>query len=255
MSRVVFHDHIESLRPELVQRVEAFLASYIAEGTVQLSPGAYRDATTWALALTGDDRIIGFAAQRLFEQDGAAIIQIMATFLAPELRGQRMAAMLMQGSLFVRAWLRAPHRPIFWCTRTRVPAVYRAAARRNDVYPRLDAPEANRAVAGLARRIARTVYGDHTTLDPATFVLRNSYRTGSTFLPLCHHRPGPVDQAFARALNYDGNEAIFIMCRLDRLHILRYLAATMAFRATHSFGLVAHRARAWLGDGASQASW
>ena len=168
MLRVVFHDRIASLSPDLVRRVDAFLATFLAEGTVRMAPAAYHGATMWALALD-DDEIIGFAAQRLCDDGGAAIIQVMGTFLAPRLRGSLMASTLLQGKIFLRTWMRAPFRPIFWCTRTRIPAVYRTATLFNDIYPKFDDPVRNRAMWVRAARIARLVYGDHTTLDPDTF--------------------------------------------------------------------------------------
>jgi hypothetical protein len=246
--RVVFHDQIDSLSPDVHQRVDAFLADYIPEATVQMSPTTYRGATMWALALDHDEQIIGFAAQRLFKEKSASIIQIMGTYLSPALRGQLMASTLLQGMIFFKTWLRSPFKPILWCTRTRVPAVYRTAARFNQIYPKLDAPEKNRTMWGLADRIARLVYGNHATLKPDTFVLENSYKPDSTFLQLRRKRATPVDDAFTRALNYDGNEAIFILCRLNRLNILRYILTNALFRVTNQLALATYRAYGWLRD-------
>lgn len=196
-----------------------------------MSPAAYHGATMWALALD-DDEIVGFAAQRLCDDGGAAIIQVMGMFLAPRLRGSLMASTLLQGKIFFRTWMRAPFRPIFWCTRTRIPGVYRTATLFNDIYPKFEDPVRNRAMWGRAARIARLVYGDHTTLDPDMFVLRNSYAPGSAFLPPRHKRSTSDHDAFARVLDYGENEAIFILCRLDQRNILRYLVASAAFRLT-----------------------
>lgn len=231
MLRVVFHDRIDSLSPDLVRRVNAFLATFLAEGTVRMSPAAYRGATMWALALD-DDEIVGFAAQRLCDDGDAAIVQVMGTFLAPRLRGSLMASTLLQGKIFFKTWMRAPFRPIFWCTRTRIPAVYRTATLFNEIYPKFDDPFRNRAVWPRAVRIAHLVYGEHTSLEPDTFVLRNSYAPDSAFLPLRHKRSTPVHDAFARVLDYDENEAIFIFCRLDQRNILRYILASAAFRVS-----------------------
>jgi hypothetical protein len=246
--RVVYYDQIDSLPSEVHQRVDAFLAKYIPEGTVQLSSATYRRATMWALALDHDEQILGFAAQRLYRDENASIIQIMGTYLAPALRGSLMANTLLQGTIFLKTWLDAPRRPILWCTRTRVPAVYRTAARFHRIYPRLDAPEDNRRMWSVAEPIARLVYGDHTTLSPDTFVLQSSYPTGSSFLQLRRKRATPIDDAFARAMNYDVNEALFILCHLNPLHILRYLLTNAVFRMTNRFELVAHQAYGWLRD-------
>src|SRR4029077_3659399 len=112
---------------------------YIAESTVVMPASAFRSATMWSLALDDDGTIAGFAAQRLIREPDITIVQVMCTFLAPRLRGSLMATTLLQGRVFVRAWIRAPLRPIIWCTRTRAPGVYRSAARFNQIYPDLEA--------------------------------------------------------------------------------------------------------------------
>ncbi len=227
--RVVFHDKIDSLPGELRTRVEAFVDRYIPESTVTIPSSAFRAATMWSLALDDDGTIIGFAAQRLIRESDITIVQVMSTFLAPRLRGSLMSTTLLQGRIFLRAWIRAPLRPIIWCTRTRLPGVYRSAARFNEIYPDLEAPARNRSASAFAQRVARRVYGDHVTLRPDTFVLENSIPPDCGLLPLRHRRTTPVYEAFARVLNYEANEAIFIMCRLNPANILRYLVASAAF--------------------------
>jgi hypothetical protein len=231
--RVVSHHNVQSLPRDLRDRVESFLERYIPESTVTLPASAFRSATMWSLALDDDGTIIGFAAQRLLRDPDVTIVQVMSTFLAPRLRGSLMATTLLQGSIFVRAWMHAPFRPIIWCTRTRVPGVYRSAARFNQIYPDLASPAKNRAVSAFAERVARRVYGDHVTLRPDTFVLEESIAPGCGLLPLRHTRTTPVYEAFARLLNYEANEAIFIMCRLNQTNIVRYLAAATAFRVAN----------------------
>ena len=111
-----------------------------------------------------------------------------------------------------------------------MPGVYRTAARFNQIYPDLESPAKNRAASAFAQRVARRVYGEHVTLRPDTFVLEKSIAAECRLLPLRHGRTTPVHEAFSRALNYEANEAIFIMCRLNRANILRYLMAYAAFR-------------------------
>jgi hypothetical protein len=64
-------------------------------------------------------------------------------------------------------------------------------------------------------------------------VLHDSYAPESVFLPLRHARRTHVHDAFARALNYDENEAIFILCRLDLRNIFRYIVASAAFAVSN----------------------
>jgi hypothetical protein len=230
--RIAFYENVASLPPDLCRKVDTFLSEY-KEITGQPSVLAYGAATKWGVAFDGHERVVGFAAQRIFRLPEATVIQIMGTYVATSLRGRNVANTLLQSGIFVDTWLRAPWKPIIWCTRTRVPAVYATARRFYRLHPRLGEPAENRTEWASAERLARMVYGDHVSLDPSTFVMHGSYKAGSTFRKPRHRTWTPVHEAFAAALDYDKNETLFIVCRLNRLHVLRAIVASLVFGLTN----------------------
>lgn len=99
--RIVHYDRIDSLPPDVCRRIDSFLSNY-REITGQPSVEAYRGASMWCVAFDRRDRVVGFAAQRLFEERDASIIQIMGTYVSPWIRERIMANTLLQSSIFVR---------------------------------------------------------------------------------------------------------------------------------------------------------
>lgn len=66
-------------------------------------------------------------------------------------------------------------------------------------------------------------------------MLRDSYKPGSRFRPLRYKRSTQIHDAFAGTLNYERNEAVFIFCRLNRLHVLRAILVCAVFGLKGAF--------------------
>jgi hypothetical protein len=237
--KVKFYERPANIEEALRLKIEAFLERYIPEGTVLMGPDVYRSANMWSVAYGEQNSVLGFAAHRVVSLPGCRVVQIMATFLAPELRGTIFSSLLLQGQIFFKTWLGAPLTPIYWCTRTRIPAAYAAARRANEILPDLADPEKNRKNAIFARCLAAYVYGDHISLEPDTFVLRGSYPSGSKFVFLHQERKknSRFRQYFDRCLDYQQNEAIFVMGQLRKVGLVKFLTLIYLHRAA---GLVGH---------------
>lgn len=202
--------------------VERLVASMMDEGTVAMPAEIYRSATSWTLVTSCDGRPRGLAAHRPLPLPARRlrVVQIMATYLHPSLRGGLFAPLLLHGSAFAAARGLAPGRTLYFCTRTRNPAAFAAARLFNDVYPRLDCAAANQRMSPIAGAIARAAYGARISLDPSTFVLRDSYPDGSQFLVPARRRLSPVlQQAFAR-IDYTRNESLFLLARVPFWRLL-----------------------------------
>jgi hypothetical protein len=222
--RLFFYPQPARLNPAVRQPVERFLGSIIDEGTVSMPPEVYREAGSWTVVTSCHGRILGFAAHRTLPtaRRSLRVVQVMATFLDRSLRGGLFAPLLIHGWAFLSARGLAPGRRLYWCTRTRNPAAYAAARAFHHVLPRLNDPTANSQSSALAEQLARAAYGPQVSLDPDTFVLRDSYPSGSRFLPL-ETRPArpasPLRRAFAQ-LDYSGNETLFLLARVPYYALL-----------------------------------
>ncbi len=224
--KVKFYERPADIEEAIRLKIETFLEHYIPEGTVLMRPDVYRSASMWSVAYGERNSVLGFAAHRVVSLPGCQVVQIMAAFLAPELRGTVFSSLLLQGQVFFKTWLRSPLTPIYWCTRTRIPAAYAAARRANEILPDLADPEKNRKNAIFARCLAAYVYGDHISLDPDTFVLRGSYPSGSKFVLLhqTRRKNSRFCQYFDRCIDYQKNESIFVMGQLRKMGLVKFLA-------------------------------
>jgi hypothetical protein len=221
--RLRFYRDAESAPEMLRQNVARFLEEYMPEGSVVTSPTVFHTGCSWTVAVGEDEQVLGLAAQRVISNPDFTAVVVRGTYLHPRLRGSALAPLLLHGHLAWLTWLSAPRKRVYWCTRTRNPAVYAASARHNDIYPKLDDPEANRAASTLAASLVRAAYGPHATLDPATFVLRGSFAAGAVFLPATFRRehPGPIRRYFMQHLDYERDDNLFIMSEVrPRLMIL-----------------------------------
>ena len=178
--------------------VLAFLERHIPESTVRLDPRAYLGAVRWCVAYGADRRVLGFSALRVLPADPLCLpVLVMGTFVAPELRSRGLGSTLVQAPLFgeiAAELLRADLMlPVYICTRTRNPSVYRACRRRLEVLPRLDDPALNRRCHPLALTLARRFFG------PQPVQRRTATGTFDqrAVRPADHQSAGPVHQRSA----------------------------------------------------------
>lgn len=209
------------------QSIYSFLKKYIPQGTVMLPETIYDSATNWTILYSADDQsVLGFSAQKFFDLGYFSLIQIMATFISETMRGRRFAAIMMQGQLFWDQFISKPKQPIYWCTRTRVPSALAASTRYNNIYPKINAKNENIFRADFSEFIAKKVYGDHIHFEKETYKISHSYLSESIFTelnPVQKRKRGSITSYFTKHIDYTKNEAIFIISKVSRFSILKYL--------------------------------
>lgn len=219
----------DALSPNERAEIRRFIASYINEGTVVMSPDVYDSTHYWTVARDCDGKVLGFSAQNIFYGKRYSTIQICATFLAPELRGRGFASLLIQGKPFFKALSAAPLKTIYWCMRTRVPAAYIAASRFHAISPSIGTRVENPELQAIGPQIVKRIYGSSAILDSKTFLLKNSYVNAVAFLPLrkTSAKMKDVLEYFTQKISYAENEAIFVLSKLNYTALTFYTVAVL----------------------------
>lgn len=210
-------------------KVYAFLKEYIPEGTVVLPETIYDNADIWTIAYNKNDQVIGFTAQKYFDFNKYQVILSQSTYFAKELRKQKINLLLMQGYLIAKYFIKNPFKPLYFCSRTRVPAAFALMYKYNS-YPFLDSEENNIKCSLLAKKIAKQLYGTHIQFDDRTFLMTNSYPSSSVFYQLPYiPKANKLTEYFLKNINYNENECIFIMMPPSGLIKVYFLYTVCAF--------------------------
>lgn len=223
--KIKTYNDIANIEVNEKRKILNFIESYIAEGTVIMPSSVYESASSWTILKNNHGVITGFSAQKVFINKPYNTVQIMATFLDKSVRGKKFAAILLQGFLMLKLWINNPLKSIFWCTRTRIAGVYKAASRYNNIYPKLEDVQNNNKKYMLASQLATQIYGKHIILDKDTYVMRNSYIEDGIFLypsTSNQHSNELPNNYFNRVLDYTENEAIFIFSKLKIKTLLQF---------------------------------
>ena len=233
--KILSFENIDRIEKTMLRKIHSFLSDNISNGTVLMPSTVYNNASRWAIAMNDDDHIVGFSAQKIFFCKNYNIIQIMATFLSPEIKGKNFASILMQGGIFFNVWKKNILKPIFWCTRTRVPAVYAVAIKHNSLYPSLTDVDKNKKLYPVAKEVPETVYGSQIVLNEETYLIKNSYKESLAYLSLPKNYKNKISTFFEKNIDFEKNEAIFIVCRFHSKQIIKYFYDLFIFKINYIY--------------------
>lgn len=231
--KIVNFDLKKPLPPDIARQVDNFLSKHVKEGSVELNHTAYFNASFWSLVFNNQD-LVGFSAQKIFFLKNEILIQVMATFIKTGFKQKKLSSLLLQGFVFYKAFIKCPLKPIYWCSRTRVPGAYIAAEKYSDLYPRLTAIGQNKKYFTKFCNYARLIYGEHVVLHPETYVMKHSYGNLCSFLKIdLSNKKSKYSLYFNQYINYENDETIFMAAKIRKAGIAAYLFGRILYNFKH----------------------
>jgi hypothetical protein len=214
---------------KIKQKIFYFLKKYIPAGTVIMDPSVY-DSADYTVLVVADDEVLGFSAQKIFNCQDHILVQVMGTFFDERIRGKGFASLLVQCKVFLDIRIFHPFKKIYWCTRTRMPEAYAAAAR-HDIYPKMNSPELNAKNCVFASKIAKTVYGKQVEINPNNYIMYNSYPESSSFIPPEKKKyKRKSGQWFADNIDYSKNQTLLVFGQFTYTMLYNYLKVLYQFK-------------------------